>query len=543
LPLRVFIPTAGTGSRLEEKTKFINKSLIEVDNKPVISFIINSFPDNAEFVVALGHKGDLVREYLTLAYPKKKFIFKKIKPYSGKNSGLGITLLQCKKLLQKPFVFISCDTIISQKINNIDSNWIGYSYSKDSTQYRTLRIKKNLALSLYEKLHNKASKNAYIGLAGIKDYKIFWSELSRYKDKAKIQGEVLGLKAIMKTKCLKAKKFNWHDIGNLNSYKVVQKKFLNKKKPNILPKLNESIWFEGDFVIKFSDDKRFISRRLKRSKIIKNFVPNIISFGKNMFKYRYVHGKVVSSILTIDLFNKLLSRLKDLWVRKNLNKKQTEIFIKNCYKFYFLKTKKRIKQFFLSSKKNDKENYINGVKIPKLSILIKKVKWSKFTRGIPGSFHGDLHFENIIYNKSKKKFTFLDWRQDFENDLRVGDIYYDLAKLMHGIIVRHEHVVSNNFKISWKKNHINFSIPQSKIYRETLRFYEKWLSKNGYDLSKVRILTSLIFLNISCLHHYPYSLFLFALGKSMLFKELQRNDNNYYHLKERYKINQKNIGL
>ena len=235
MPLRVFIPTAGVGSRLGDKTKFINKSLIEVGNKPAISFIINTFPDNTEFVVALGHKGNLVKEYLSLAYPKKKIFFKQINPYSGKNSGLGVTLLQCKKLLQKPFVFISCDTIISQKIKNINSNWIGYSHSKDLSQYRTLSIKKNNVSSFYEKLHNTKSKNAYIGLAGIKDYKIFWSELSKHKVKTKIQGELVGLKAIMKKKFIKAKKFNWHDIGNLNSYEIVQKNFLTKKNQIFYP--------------------------------------------------------------------------------------------------------------------------------------------------------------------------------------------------------------------------------------------------------------------------------------------------------------------
>ena len=73
MPLRVIIPTAGTGSRLFEKTKFINKSLIEIGNKPAISHIIDMFPEDTEFVIALGHKGALVKEYLSLAYPEKNF--------------------------------------------------------------------------------------------------------------------------------------------------------------------------------------------------------------------------------------------------------------------------------------------------------------------------------------------------------------------------------------------------------------------------------------------------------------------------------------
>ena len=524
MPLRVIIPTAGTGSRLFEKTKFINKSLIDIGNKPAISHIIDMFPKNTEFVIALGHKGALVKEYLSLAYPKKTFFFKYIDPYVGKNSGLGVTLLQCKKFLQRPFLFISCDSIIPHKIKKLDTNWVGYSTCKDISNYRSLKIKKKLVEEFYEKNKGYKSNSVYIGLAGIKDYKIFWSELSNNKKKAKIEGEVLGLKGISKKNPIKARKFNWKDTGNLNSYKIAKSKYSNKNQPNILEKQNESIWFHKNFVIKFSNDLKFISKRIERSKIINRFVPKILSFGKNMYKYRYVNGIVLSSILSIHLFKRLLFKLKKFWIIKKLDNRKAKAFNKNCYKFYYLKSLKRIDMFYSESKKFDKNNKINGIRIPKLSQLINKINWKHISEGLPGRFHGDLHFENIIFDKINKKFTFLDWRQDFENDIRVGDIYYDLAKLMHGIIVSHEEVNKNRFKISWKKNIINFSIVQSKAHKASLIYYEKWLKNNNYSISKVRIITSLIFLNIAPLHHHPYSLFLHALGKYMLFEELEKID-------------------
>ena len=44
--MNVFIPTAGIGSRLKEKTYNLNKSLLNINNKPIISHIIESFPKN-----------------------------------------------------------------------------------------------------------------------------------------------------------------------------------------------------------------------------------------------------------------------------------------------------------------------------------------------------------------------------------------------------------------------------------------------------------------------------------------------------------------
>ena len=62
--MRVFIPTAGTGSRLGLLTKNLNKSLITIGNKPVISHIIDVYPPSTEFVIALGFDGKKVKDYL-----------------------------------------------------------------------------------------------------------------------------------------------------------------------------------------------------------------------------------------------------------------------------------------------------------------------------------------------------------------------------------------------------------------------------------------------------------------------------------------------
>ena len=100
---KVVIPTAGIGSRLLGQTQNINKSLISVSNKPVISHIIESFPQNVEFIIALGHKGNLVKDYINLTYPSRTFYFVKIFPYKGKGSGLGLSLISCRKYLNEPF--------------------------------------------------------------------------------------------------------------------------------------------------------------------------------------------------------------------------------------------------------------------------------------------------------------------------------------------------------------------------------------------------------------------------------------------------------
>ena len=147
---------------------------------------------------------------------------------------------------------------------------------------------------------------------------------------------------------------------------------------------------------------------------------------------------------------------------------------------------------------------------------MEKVDWDSLSEGCPSRYHGDLHFENILVSESGD-FVLLDWRQDFGGILTHGDLYYDFAKLLHGLIVSHELVNKDMFLIEKKANIIKFDILRKNIMVECERKFENFILKNEYDLKKIKILTALVFLNIATLHHYPYSEFLFYLGKYNLF--------------------------
>ena len=80
----VLIPSAGVGSRLDYHTQHYNK-----------------------FIIMLGYKGEHIKQYLNLVYKNRKFIFKEVKNYNGKGSGLTLTLKKALPLINRPF-FFSC---------------------------------------------------------------------------------------------------------------------------------------------------------------------------------------------------------------------------------------------------------------------------------------------------------------------------------------------------------------------------------------------------------------------------------------------------
>lgn len=517
---RVCLPTAGTGSRLGGLTRFINKSLVTIANRPTLSHLIEQFPADAEFVIALGHKGDLVREFLELAYPLRRFFFAEVAPFEGPGSGLVLSLLSCKQYLQQPFIFISCDTLVKEHIPAPDENWMAYGEMTNLEPYRTLALAGMNVSDICEKGEGSAlTHKPYIGLAGIYDYQQFWDAMEQGRSTAVQSGEALGMRALLPN--IKAHSFTWYDTGNLEALALVREIYREPNAPNILEKANEAIWFVGDQVIKFSDDHKFIANRVRRVNELRGFVPDVTDAQTHMYRYPKVDGNVMSEVITLPLFERLLAHSKLFWKKKQLSLGDTKDFRGTCLRFYRDKTFERVTLFYKNFSQRDGTESINGMVMPKLESLLNGIDWGWLADGLPGRFHGDFHFENILWNETAQHFTFLDWRQDFGDDLSTGDIYYDFAKLLHGLIVSHEIIAKDSYSVDWQADAINYDFQRKQILVECESRFGDWLEIEGYDKKKVLVLTALIFLNIAALHHYPYSLLLFALGKAMLNRELE----------------------
>jgi choline kinase/thiamine kinase-like enzyme len=507
---RVCILTAGTGSRLGSATSHINKSLIGVGDRAAITRIVEKFSTSTEFVVAVGHHGNLVKEYLSHAHPHRKFIFVEVDPYEGPGSGPGLSLCLCKEFLQCPFIFISCDTLVDDVIPPPDENWMGHSGEIVlNGQYRSILASDGVVLKILEKGESEQTSFPYIGLAGIFDYQVFWDSMN--EDSFEV-GDAHGLRSLVPYG-IKAKGFKWFDTGNQESLSRSRAHYQVEGSPNILEKEGECIWFTDDRVVKFSIDKGFISDRVKRAQKMCGFVPQVIRSSENMYSYVKANGKVLSETVNPRVFEDFMNHCKEFWSKSEVVDQAS--FRKLCLKFYRDKTLERLQMFYKLKGDQDKVGYINGVKVEPLSKILEEIDWNWLSDGIPSRFHGDLHFENVIHN-DEGGFTFLDWRQNFAGNMEVGDVYYDLAKLHHGMIMSHELVLANQFRVSSCNESASYDFHRKNSLVECERQFESWVVLNGYDWKKVRALTALIFLNIAPLHHDPYNQLLYFLGREMI---------------------------
>ena len=520
----VCILTAGKGSRMGSLGLKLAKALHPIGSKAIISHIIEKFPPKTFFVIGIGFHGNQIKQYLSIAHEDISFAFVDIDKYEGPESGPGYSLMCCKKHLQKPFYFVSCDTLWKNEVNwSLKDNWLGVDSvtADESVNYCNLKIKNDIVVGISDKKKSDPKDyKAFVGLCHIKDYQIFWESLSSNKiidNEHQISNGILGL---ISNSEVYPVDIHWTDVGDEKKYKKVLMKYENYD----FSKRDESLYIINNKVIKFFDDAQITARRVKKSKIYQNIFPKIDSYSNQFYSYNFLEGDTLYKKNNIEIFGKLLNWLhNDVWIKKEKN---YDVIRKACYKFYKEKTDVRLKLFFKKYLNINQNLPINGIIVPPIASTIEKLPWDDLLNGIPTFIHGDLQFDNIIYNSGKRKFTLLDWRQDFAGNLDFGDLYYDLAKLYGGIILNYDLIKLNLFDYYEDKKQISIDFSQRYQSQSYIKILEKYIVDNGYNLKKIKILVGLIYLNMSPLHHAPFDKLLFHFGRLLVFKELKNNDTN-----------------
>lgn len=507
---QVLITTSGLGQRLGELTKFTNKSLVRVGKKPALAYIIESYKD-AEFIITIGHYGDLVKQFIKIAYPNLNVKFVEVDNYDQPGSSLGYSILKAKEFINGPFIFNSCDTIVFEDIPDPTFNWLGGFKSINNSHYTSYDVYNDNIINIKSKGATNSQYN-YIGLAGIYNWKEFFEELEKIYNENKYDSSLSdcnAINAIINNKFKSIEFKTWLDIGNIESLNSARN--IISDKFNILDKLDESIYLYEDKVIKFFANKEIANNRVTRGKSLYPLTPKIIDSTDNFYSYEFTEGETLSKVINTTKFSKLL-----LWAKHKLWKpiKSNKDIHKLCYDFYLLKTWKRADEYLKKYNLNDLSYKINGIEVPKLhDLLINPELIGLYKLVFTGQFHGDFILENII---ETDEFKLIDWRQDFASSLDVGDIYYDLAKLNHNLIFDHDIINNKHYYISENECDI---LRRSKL-ADCQEVLFKFLEENELSVKKVKMLTALIWINMAALHENPLDHFLFNFGKYHLFRAI-----------------------
>ena len=232
-----------------------------------------------------------------------------------------------------------------------------------------------------------------------------------------------------------------------------------------------------------------------------------------------VEGELLAEYKKYGEINSLLEWVQDnLWSYTNVN----DNYLKCCINFYKTKTYDRIKKIpFLDKEKN----VVNGIKIGSIYELLDKIDFSSIATSTFTKFHGDFILDNII-KKGENDYCLLDWRHEFDTELNYGDLYYDLAKLRHNIILNHSNILNNLYSVDTTSDEITsdevyIDLKCNYILVKQLEEYNQFIKKYDYNLKKIEILTAIIWLNMAPLYDGKFRDFLFYFGKFNLYLALK----------------------
>jgi choline kinase len=504
----VLITTSGTGSRLGERTKHTNKSLIKLGDMYAICHILKLYPSSTEFIVTTGYFGSHVKQFISLAYPELNVKYVDIDIYEGDGSSLGYSMLKAKDLLQKPFYFHCCDTILPKGFTFAKSNCLYVKKGTDSKTYANILTKDGKVLTMNKKGQYECDY-LYIGLAYIESYSEFWSSLQAIYEGDKMNTGLSDVYAIQQMiedsiPFSFSEVESWCDTGNEESLQKTLEYFPSKY--SVLEKYDESLCFFDSSVIKFFSDKKICQMRAERGNHLYPMGPKILGVAENFFSMEMIEGIPVSESKRFDDVKTLLD-----WAWKSLwsNRDEKESYSKQCENFYKKKTYDRLQKIHFS---DTEKLIVNGLFTGSWKDLLAHTPFSELYTNIFSYFHGDFILDNVI-KCSDGSFKILDWRQDFDGNLVYGDMYYDLAKLRHNIYFNHMNILQNLYSVNTSEKEVQVEIKCNYTLIQQEKAIETFCNEKNLDYRKVKILTAIIWLNMAPLYEGTLRNFLFYFGK------------------------------
>jgi dTDP-glucose pyrophosphorylase len=507
------ILAAGFGSRLSF-SGFSNKALLPVGDRAAISIILDSIPEEIEVVIAVNYMKEDLINYLDLVERHRVIQYVHVPSITGDKSGPGASLLACKNQINEPFVLLACDSIPITKIDfKLTTNWMATSIEENTVDYLNVSTNPNgMVRSFYDKqLIPKDIKgiSSFSGIAGIFNYKEFFQALEKDKTKFSEIQVLPGFEGIKDKEIKNIQNFEWIDLGTQDKYES----FVQKTDKVIrLEKKDEYIYFEKGMTIKFFKTEKKALNMISRVPHLGDTPPPSINSRGRFLAHKYVKGHLLGDCNDDGIMKRFLDFINsELWVKEILVE---EISDTNGMQFYKVKTKERVDELICQGHVEVGEIKVNGIKLRSIETQLSNIDWTTIIKYKPSLFHGDPQPENIVCRGND--WTLIDWRENFGGNTILGDKYYDLAKIYHALFVSGKSVRCKQFQVEKQNNDYLIYIKIQENHKTMIYDIEDWIKFNGLDLSRVRMLSALILLNIAPLHDKEYGEFLYYYGRYLL---------------------------
>lgn len=504
----IVIATAGIGSRMQTVSKDLHKGLLPYKDAPIIWHLVKKIPRSLKIGVLLGHLGDQISDFLKVCFPEREFVFIEVDDWTSSKSGTAYSLFCAETYLEDSFWYLPCDGYFDEDIfeekYQTSVFFSKYLSDDDSKHYQSFDLTEDGRIhKSFHKTEGLKHYSAFSGIMYIDRKSDFFSRLRE----TKVREFASSIQVGAQTKDLNS----WIDLGNENSYRraMLASEGFDFTKPD------EFTFILPDKIVKWSADATMTKLKLVKPNSLPHVFPKNVHSSPNFLVYDKAQGNSFYENVSVDTFNLLLSWLeKNLWIPSDLQLES------DCLEFYRDKTLRRLEK--MSERRRNTPysiSSVNGTKVQSIEDYIEKIDWGKLVSAPRAAIiHGDLQFDNVIFNPDETSFTLIDWRTTFGSQNLFGDMYYDFAKLLAGIRLNYRQIKQNNFSVTARQTEVDVRMPSANESQELEKILMKKAREIDLDLYKIETLVALIYLNMAPLHAEPFSLGLWAVGLERLEK-------------------------
>lgn len=177
--MKVVIPLAGKGSRLRPHTHVTPKPLLEIADKPLMSYILDDLRALGvhEAVIIYGHLKEKVVEYMEKYYPDFDAVYVE-QPVQNGTAG---AVVFAEPHVREEMLIIFVDTLFEADLSivrTLPEDVAGVIWAKEVEDYQRFGVivtdDEGFMTRIIEKPSEPVSKLANIGLYYIRDWKLFF---------------------------------------------------------------------------------------------------------------------------------------------------------------------------------------------------------------------------------------------------------------------------------------------------------------------------------------------------------------------------------
>lgn len=513
----VCILAAGCGTRMGFADGALHKALAPLSNRAVLSHVIESFPDDARFVIAVGHHADQVKAYVSLAHSDRDVTFVEVDNYDGPGSGPGLSALACAPELgdgTEPFALAAADGVLHHVPALEGDTWMGASLVDDPNSYLTLEVDADGHVAALQE-RTGPSRLAYNGVSWIADPVTFFDGIARGAEHGELQ-VTQGFQALLDAEApVRALGCEWTDAGTTSAYATARRRFAEYDTAGRAP--IDVTYLLPDRVVKWFRDPGGADRRAERARQLGDAIPRMIPAPPGWLAYEKAPGAVLCDRMSAGEVASVLAFVnRAVWRPRPGDDIEFRDAVR---RFYGVKTLTRLGDW-LAARGLDAEPpsgwEINGLPTRTIVEVLEDELAGLVDAAVPAVFHGDLHEGNIVARPDG--YSLIDWRDEFGGLADRGDKLYDLAKLLHTFELSESVMHARSFRIEEREDGGGVTIehPDSDLRAEARGALWAWCAEHRLDTRAVGLVDGLIWINMAPLYDRELGDYQYAFGRWLL---------------------------